>query len=127
MTEPRESEPECVLVVDDDADVRESLSDLVELGGCLAIGAADGAEALSIIKARRPCLVFLDLLMPVMSGNEVIAAMRSDPSLADIPVVISTSAPHLAPAGIPIVAKPIDVDAIWSWMRRSCRCAAKPS
>jgi hypothetical protein len=52
--------------------------------------------------------------------------MRKDPALADVPVVISTSAPHLAPAGTDILPKPIDIKLAWSWIRRSCRCEDSP-
>jgi CheY-like chemotaxis protein len=115
---------DCVLVVDDEEDIRATLTDLVEMGGCSALVASNGAEALQILLERRPCLVILDLLMPVMSGSELLEEMKKDPALADVPVIISTSAPNRAPAGIPVVPKPIDINLIWDWMRRSCSCAA---
>lgn len=112
-----------MLVIDDEAGVRETLIDVVEMAGCTAIGAADGAEGLRILSERRPCLVILDLLMPVMSGFQMLDAMRRQPDLAAVPVIISTSAPERAPPGIPVIAKPIDVNALWAWMRRTCPCA----
>lgn len=117
---------ECVLVVDDEEGIRETLVEVIEMIGCSAISASDGAQALKMLGQRRPCLVILDLLMPVMTGMELLEAMRKDPALATIPVLISTSAPHRAPAGVPVLTKPFDIDAIWGWIRRSCRCSTQP-
>jgi CheY-like chemotaxis protein len=112
-----------VLIVDDDELVRETLREVVEMIGCRALEASNGREALKVMADHRPCLVILDLLMPVMTGNELLEAMRQEPALAEIPVVISTSAPDRAPPGVPIVRKPIDIDCIVAWMQRSCACA----
>jgi CheY-like chemotaxis protein len=113
----------CVLIVDDQEDVRESLRDVVEMVGCRALMAASGEEALALMAGCRPCLVLLDLLMPGMTGAELLEAMRRDPALAALPVLMSTSAPERAPRGVPVLAKPIDVEALCGWMRRSCQCA----
>lgn len=113
---------ECVLIVDDEEDVRESLRDVVELVGCSAVLAASAEEALTFLARRRPCLVILDLLMPGMTGAELLETMRLDSALAAMPVIISTSAPERAPRGVPILSKPIDIDALCDWMRRLCRC-----
>jgi CheY-like chemotaxis protein len=113
---------ECVLIVDDDEGIRDTLCELVEMAGCTAIVAPNGAEALEMLEHRRPCLIILDLLMPVMTGAEMLERMRSDPELALLPVLITTSAPGRAPAGVPVLPKPIDIDTVWGWMRRTCRC-----
>jgi CheY-like chemotaxis protein len=112
----------CVLIVDDQEDVRESLRDVVELVGCSVMMASSAEEALLLLANRRPCLIVLDLLMPGMTGGEMLEVMRSDPTLKDTPVLISTSAPERAPRGVPVLAKPIDVDALCDWMRRVCQC-----
>lgn len=112
----------CVLVVDDEVDVRETLAEVVEMGGCSAILAANGVEALALLLQRRPCLVILDLLMPVMNGLELIAEIRSRAELSDLPLVISTSAPERAPTGIAVLKKPLSLEAVWECMRRSCEC-----
>jgi CheY-like chemotaxis protein len=90
-----------VLIVDDDELIRETLCELVEMVGCSAMVAANGREALKVMTECRPCLVIVDLLMPVMTGNELLEVMRRDPVLADVPVVVSTSAPDRAPPGVP--------------------------
>ena len=97
--------------------------DLVEMVGCVSVTARNGAEALLLLRQRRPCLMILDLLMPVMSGSELLDVLKGDPALADVPVVISTSAPDLAPPGVPVVRKPIDLPVMLNWMRRACHCA----
>jgi len=113
----------CVLVVDDDEGIRETLRDVVETAGCSVILAASGEEALGVLATHRPCLVILDLMMPTMSGTEMLRAMQKRPELASLPVVISTSAPALAPPGMPVLAKPIDIGVLWVWMGRTCGCA----
>jgi len=118
------SSPGWVLIVDDDEHIRETLSELVEMAGCKARGATNGAEALEILAAGLPCLIILDLLMPVMSGPELVEAMRKVPAFAEVPIVISTSAPDRAPAGLPIIPKPIDIDRVLDWLNRACRCKA---
>ncbi len=118
----RASDSPCVLVVDDEPGIRESLVEVVEAIGCSAITAADGAEALAVLETHRPCLIILDLLMPQLSGLEMLAEMRKMPELADVPVVISTSAPHLAPRDLPVLSKPINIKLAWEHIRRSCRC-----
>lgn len=120
------TEGACVLVVDDEEDVRETLRDLVEMCGCSAIVAANGAEALELLAERRPCMIILDLLMPVMTGEELLEAMRRQPALADLPVVISTSAPERAPQGVPVLKKPLDIDLFMTWLRRNCECGEAP-
>lgn len=113
----------CVLIVDDEADVRESLRDVVEMVGCSAVMAASAEEGLLLLADdRRLCLVVLDLLLPGMTGTEMLAAMRREPAFSKIPVVISTSAPEQAPPGVPVLAKPIDVGALCGWMRSACDC-----
>ena len=62
--------------------------------------------------------------MPQVSGLEMLAEIRKLPELAGVPVVISTSAPHLAPRDLPVLPKPINIKATWSYIRHSCQCAA---
>jgi CheY-like chemotaxis protein len=80
---------EWVLVVEDDADVRETIVMLLELQGYDACGATDGLDALRQMRARgRPGIVLLDLRMPAMNGGELVAAVRADPDLAPAPIVV---------------------------------------
>jgi CheY-like chemotaxis protein len=100
-----------VLVVDDEPDIRESLRDALEDEGYDVVTAANGREALTVLPGlSRPLAVILDIIMPVMSGVEVYSALQADPELATIPVVVSTSDPSRAPAGVILMRKPIDLE-----------------
>jgi signal transduction histidine kinase len=80
-----------VLVVDDDPASRYALSRLLSGNGITVAEAAGGADALQRIRAARPAAVVLDLVMPGMGGLEVVAALRADESLRDLPTVLATS------------------------------------
>ena len=85
-----------ILVVDDDDDVRTMLCIVLSAEGYAAVGAADGVEALE--RMRRdgpPPLVFVDLMMPRMNGEDLIRFMRQDPSLARVPIVIMSGQPSI--------------------------------
>ena len=100
-----------VLVVDDEPDIRESLRDALEDEGYDVVTAANGREALTVLPGLpRPLAMILDIIMPVMSGAELYTALQADPHLASIPVVVSTSDPSRAPAGVLLMRKPIDLD-----------------
>jgi DNA-binding response OmpR family regulator len=86
-----------VLVVDDDAANREWLRNILEPAGFAVIQAAGGREAIVLAKSRRPSLVLLDLMMPDVSGFEVVKALRADPVTQRTPIMILT-ARHLTQA-----------------------------
>ena len=79
-----------VLVVEDDVDIRQALVEILEDHGFKAVGASDGSEALALLASATelPCVILLDLMMPVMDGAAFREAQRSDPRLASIPVVV---------------------------------------
>lgn len=79
-----------ILVVDDDPDVRESLTDLLGTKGYCVITARDGRQALEYLSGAHafPGLIIVDLIMPVMSGTELIEALANDPVLRLIPVIV---------------------------------------
>lgn len=85
-----------VLVVEDDTDVRESLVTAVEEAGCACLAAANGRAALTLLEAAvvLPRLVVLDLNMPVMDGVAFGRAVRSDPRLANLPIVVMSGDPQ---------------------------------
>ena len=105
-----------ILLVDDNAVVRDMLVDLVGSLGYAADAASGGAEALALFDQNRYDIVLTDLLMPGMSGWEVLAAVRQrNPS---IPVVIITGTaptvddPRAAQADVAVLRKPVDVKAL---------------
>ena len=81
-----------VFVVDDDYDIREAVSDVLVSEGYSVLTAADGSEALETLRGGlRPHVMLLDLMMPRLSGVEVIDALRKDESLREIPVVVCSA------------------------------------
>jgi len=111
-----------VLVVEDDEDIRESLRDVFEDQGYVVRCAANGLEGLEVLRSGDPpAVVILDLLMPVMSGTELHAAMQADTRLAKIPVIVSTSDPSRAPSDVVVVRKPIDLEVMLRAVARYCR------
>jgi CheY-like chemotaxis protein len=107
-----------VLIVDDDADIRDALRTILQDEGYETLEASHGREALSILRERAvpPALVLLDLMMPTMDGWQLRARLREDPALAEIPIVIMTAHAAFQRAVInatpdtPLLPKPIDVE-----------------
>jgi CheY-like chemotaxis protein len=117
-----------LLIVDDERDIRESLQEYFEDEGIRAEIAANGAEALErLMRDPLPCVVILDLIMPIVNGNEVYDRMQKDPRLAKVPVIISTSDPSRAPSGVLIMKKPIDLDLLLTTVRQYCDGVATKS
>lgn len=85
-----------VLVVEDERPIATLLAKIVEECGAVAKIVGNGAEALRWMKHDRPDLVLLDLIMPVMSGEEVLREMDEDARLAEVPVVVVSTKERLA-------------------------------
>jgi CheY-like chemotaxis protein len=77
-----------ILVVDDEAAIREYETSLLSELGHEVLTAADGAEALRLARERRPHLVLLDIMMPELSGIEVCRQLRADPRTRDIRIIM---------------------------------------
>jgi PAS domain S-box-containing protein len=82
--------PATVLVIDDDPAVRDLMSRFVAKEGIRAATAADGEEGLRLARQLSPKVIFLDVIMPRMDGWAVLSALKADPQLANIPVVMLT-------------------------------------
>ena len=80
-----------VLIVDDEADIREALAQIVEADGLEAVEAVDGAAALKIVKRQMPDVILLDIHMPNVDGMEFLKFIRADESLAQLPVIVVTA------------------------------------
>ena len=107
-----------VLLVEDDADIRDSLQDILEDEGFDVIPAANGKHAIDFLTLNEPAgadLVILDLLMPMVSGWEVLERMTGDPKLNDIPVLVLSAAAAPKPERAQgFVRKPFSLDAFVS-------------
>jgi PleD family two-component response regulator len=84
----RSTRANCVLVIDDDATARELISDHLKAGGFSVVTAAGGVEGIKLAKELQPTAITLDVMMPDLDGWSVLAALRQNPDLADIPVIM---------------------------------------
>jgi len=120
--ESRAQGSDCVLVVDDDATARELIAEHIKAEGLPVVTAASGLEGLKLAKHLRPIAITLDVMMPDLDGWSVLAALRQDTELADIPVIMVTildeqrRAASLGAAGY--LTKPIDRDRLRRIMGR---------
>jgi CheY-like chemotaxis protein len=81
---------DCVLVIDDDETARELVADQLKAEGLSVVTAAGGLEGLKLAKELRPTAITLDVMMPDLDGWSVLAALRQDSELAEIPVIMVT-------------------------------------
>jgi CheY-like chemotaxis protein len=114
-----------LLVVDDDAAIRETIGAVVEAEGYAVVTAAGGAEALGALRSGlRPGLFLLDLRMPGMDGRAFRVAQTAEPELASIPVVILSGdgdAPCVgASLGLEWLLKPVHLDRLIAVVARYC-------
>lgn len=116
-----------ILLVEDDADVRTALAELLEEEGYEVVCATNGAEALAeLASPGAPSAILLDLAMPVMDGWTFRSRQRSDPRLAAIPtVVISANLPSDAGAvgrlgADAVLAKPFELGRLVETLQRLC-------
>jgi CheY-like chemotaxis protein len=120
-----------VLVVDDDPDILEIVTVVLDLYDVPAVTASDGIEALAAMRGSGELgLVLLDLMMPRMNGVDVLAAMKRDPRLATMPVIVISGNYHteqevLAMGADEYLVKPIDVDVLIHAVSRFVRVARR--
>lgn len=120
------SESECknVFIVEDELVVREAMRDVLELQGYKVTLAADGHEAIQILKKMSPlpCLILLDLMMPKMNGWDFLDFHKSDELISQIPIVICSaykeSAVAIKPSGI--ITKPVQRASLLSTVGAFC-------
>lgn len=85
-----------IAIVEDEADTAEMFSEMMRLNGYEVVQAASGSQAISQIASTKPDLVVMDLMLPEISGMEVIQQMQRDPSMRHIPVVIVSARSMMA-------------------------------
>ena len=107
-----------VLVVDDDCEIRETLTQLLQKEGYTVLGAANGVQALAQLRAGHPNVMLLDLMMPVMSGWEVIEELGESGELANVPIIVVSA--MCAPGARACLRMPVDLDELLSAVRTCC-------
>lgn len=117
-----------ILIVDDDPTIRSVLEALLEDEGFTPVTAANGQEAVMIVRDDPPALVLMDLMMPVMNGVEAARTLKSEPQTASVPI-IAMSAGFILRESIDdlladsIISKPFDLDALIANIRSTLRRA----
>ena len=112
-----------VLIVDDDPDLLDVTSFVIENEGMAVETARNGEEALALLgTGRLPALVLLDLMMPVMNGWEFLTAVANDPGLQELPVVVLTAAERAQiPGALEVLSKPMDLKELLRVVERYVR------
>lgn len=114
-----------ILVVDDDEELRETMCESLIEEGFAAVCAANGRQALDYLRSgESPCVIFLDLMMPVMNGWQFREAQKSDQALAKIPVVILTAGrTEQNPTDANrVMFKPVRLDELLEAAQQFCPC-----
>lgn len=108
-----------ILLVDDEANLRKTLAEILSARGYSILEAEDGASAVELLRDTTPDLIFSDWKMPRMGGEELLRHLRSDPRLAAIPIIVITAfgSSHSAIEAVRLgaydfVTKPFDLDEI---------------
>jgi CheY-like chemotaxis protein len=112
-----------VLIVEDDEDIRAAMAELLEGEGFEVAVASNGQEGLEVLSQMgSPCLVLLDLMMPVMNGEDFLRHVRQNPSQGDIPIIIVTASGRAALPGTQgILKKPFEISELFSTVNLHCR------
>jgi CheY-like chemotaxis protein len=120
--------PRIVLVVEDDQDIQDSMRMVLEEEGFAVYGALNGREALEGLKNQaipRPCMMLVDLMMPVMNGWELIKELEKDEALKGIPTAVVSAiadsrAAHLPSSVARFLAKPVQLQRLLDVMNELC-------
>jgi CheY-like chemotaxis protein len=116
---------EIVLIVEDDPETAKALAEYLNSQGYRSMIATNGQEAIDVLRAgERPCLILLDIMMPVKNGWDFRAEMLSEPELAAIPIVVVTAdiaaVSRAMGLRLPLLRKPIDPRRLMSEVARHC-------
>jgi CheY-like chemotaxis protein len=112
-----------ILLIEDEVDIRNILKDVLEWEGYCVYTASNGREGMEILpEIPAPCLILLDLMMPVMNGWEFADALETDRAYADIPIVTLSafSDPEKRIRAAGSIKKPVDLDALFTLVRKHC-------
>jgi CheY-like chemotaxis protein len=116
------------MIVEDDFDVRTLFAESLSEAGYEVETACNGVEALAILRdaaredrdQRRPGVILLDLMMPVMDGLRLKQVLRTDPALHTIPVVMMTASRNLGDVDGDVLLKPFPLEALLATVEKHC-------
>jgi CheY-like chemotaxis protein len=115
-----------ILLIDDHNDVREALEELLRLDGYTVESASNGREALTkLYGGLRPCVILMDLMMPVMTGYEFRQEQMRDAELSAIPIIVYSGITDVRENARQLAAtayadKPVDPDHLMALVRQHC-------
>lgn len=118
-----------VLIVEDDDDLRQAVAEVIEDQGYVCRHAKSGIEAMAALGLELPDLLLADLVMPLMSGIDLLARLREHPSYRDIPVIAMTAANDRmlgVKLNVPVLDKPIDLPVLRQMLARYCPLGGNP-
>lgn len=111
-----------ILVIDDDADIRDAVSEVLSLEGHEVFTAVEGEQGLVRCRLARPDLVLLDLMMPGMNGWDFLKSLRRDEALAATPVVVVSALGRVSDLPVSgFLPKPFGLDALLAVVRSATR------
>jgi CheY-like chemotaxis protein len=111
-----------VLIVEDDEDIRAAMAELLESEGFDISVASNGQEGLEVLNQMvPPCLVLLDLMMPVMNGEDFLRHVRQNPALNIVPIIIVTASGQAPLPGTQgILKKPFEITDLFTTVNEHC-------
>lgn len=112
-----------VLVIDDDTDVVDAMSEILAAEGHQVLTASNGREALNIARTHRPDLVLLDLEMPEMDGRAFLAAVEAAPDLCGLRIVVVSGADDACDLHLEALQKPLRLDSLLAVIDRAAHAA----
>jgi CheY-like chemotaxis protein len=112
-----------IVIIEDDEDIRDTLSLALEFEGYTVLSASNGKEGIALLeRCGAPCLILLDLMMPVMNGWEFLRERNSSDALSPVPVIVVSAfadetSDHTVQA---FLRKPVDLDTLLKMVSRYC-------
>ena len=124
--------PKAILVVDDEPAILDMIAELLGFEGYQVVTTSQGSVALAWAQADPPALILLDLMMPGMSGWQIIAALKAAPQTRAIPIVVLSARRDLPAIAqdlgiVTFLTKPFDIDELIGIVRHYADSSANPS
>ncbi len=107
-----------ILIVEDDAEVRDALTEILRAEGFTVLAADEGRKALELTQIWRPAVILLDLAMEGMDGRAFLEAKRARPTIAEIPVIVMTGSRAAGVQSDVLMVKPLAVGDVMHAVRR---------